>query len=250
MVQQGDLGDIILLHGHYLQDWLYYPTDYNWRLEPRLSGASRAVADIGTHWCDLVQFITGLKIAAVCANLKTVHPRRVKPEQKVDTFAGRGKHPARTSTVPISTEDTGTILLEFDNGAPGALTVSQVSAGRKNHEWFEIDGTKSAIAWDQEEPNKLWVGRREKSNEVVLKDPSLLHDGARFYVHYPGGHPEGYPDGLKNVFLSFYTYLQEGGDRSKKPPPFPTFADGHWENRVVEAVLTSNRKRGWVRVRK
>ncbi len=250
MVQQGDLGDIILLHGHYLQDWLYYPTDYNWRLEPRLSGASRAVADIGTHWCDLVQFITGLKIASVCANLKTVHPRRVKPEQKVDTFAGRGKPPARTSTVPISTEDTGTILLEFDNGVPGALTVSQVSAGRKNHEWFEIDGTKSAIAWDQEEPNKLWVGRREKSNEVVLKDPSLLHDGARFYVHYPGGHPEGYPDGLKNVFLSFYTYLREGRDRDKNPPPFPTFEDGHWENRVVEAVLTSNRKRGWVRVRK
>ncbi|MCC6396934.1 MAG: Gfo/Idh/MocA family oxidoreductase [Bacteroidetes bacterium] len=248
MVLAGETGDIRLVHGHYLQDWLFFDTDYNWRLDPGISGASRAVADIGSHWCDLVQFITGLRITAVCANLRTVYPKRKKPRETRVTFSGKAGGKDSSVSVSVETEDTGTIMFELSNGAAGSCVVSQVSAGRKNREWFEIDGSRCALSWDQEEPNQLWIGRRDGPNEVLIKDPSLLQPDARRYAHYPGGHPEGYPDGLKNLFLDFYTYLGNLEASRKEPPPFPTFEDGHWENLVVEAVLRSNKKRGWVRV--
>jgi predicted dehydrogenase len=173
----------------------------------------------------------------------------MKPPQAASTFKGKEERPLSAKPVAIATEDAATILLEFDNGATGLVAVSQVSAGRKNREWFEIDGSKSAIAWDQEEPNQLWIGHRERPNEVLIKDPSLLHERARAYAHYPGGHPEGYPDGPKNLFLNFYGFIREGKDPARGVPPFPTFEDGHRENCVVEAVLASHRKRGWVRVK-
>lgn len=249
MVEQGELGDIYLVHGHYLQDWLFFDTDYNWRLEPKISGASRAIADIGSHWCDLVQFITGERISAVCADLVTIHRTRHKPAGSVETF--KGKEIARRnegSVVTVRTEDAGSVLLRFANGARGVFTVSQVSAGRKNREWFEIDGSRKAIAWNQEEPNTLWVGCREKANETIIKDPSLLADSARPYAHYPGGHPEGYPDGLLNHFANFYKYIRTS-ESNRGTPDFPTFADGHRENLIVEAILKSARLRRWVDVK-
>jgi len=249
MVQKGELGDPYLVHGHYLQDWLYYRTDYNWRLESKISGASRAVADIGSHWCDLVQFITGLKISSVFAELATIHKTRNKPTAAVETFKGKEKKAGGAyKQVRIDTEDAGVVTLRFENGALGVVTVSQVSAGRKNREWFEIDGSRKAIAWDQEEPNQLWVGHREKPNEVVIKDPSLLDEGARKYAHYPGGHPEGYPDGAMNLFMNVYDFIRSGKDPRKDAPDFPTFADGHWENKVVDAVLKSHKTKRWVAV--
>ncbi|HEX9006950.1 MAG TPA: Gfo/Idh/MocA family oxidoreductase [Bacteroidota bacterium] len=249
LVRRGELGSVYLVHGHYLQDWLFYDTDYNWRLEPEISGASRAVADIGSHWCDLIQFVTGLKIRSVCADLATIHASRKRPLMSVETFKGKEEGIAGTEPVEVKTEDAGVIMFRLENGARGACTVSQVSAGRKNREWFEIDGSKMALAWDQEEPNTLWIGRRDRPNELLIKDPSLLDQEARPYAHYPGGHPEGYPDGPKNLFLGFYEFIRSGKDPRTTPPPFPTFADGHLENKIVEAVLTSNRDRQWVDIR-
>ncbi len=249
MVNKGQLGEIYLLHGHYLQDWLYYDTDYNWRLETAISGASRAVADIGSHWCDLVQFITGLKIESVFANLVTIHQTRKKPKRVLETFKGKEESAAQDyEKMPIKTEDAGIVMLQFENGARGVFTVSQVSAGRKNREWFEIDGSKKAIAWDQEEPNQLWVGYRERPNEIIIKDPSLLDETARKYAHYPGGHPEGYPDGPKNLFMNVYNFIRAGKDPRKDQPDFPTFADGYWEDKIIEAVLKSNKAKKWVAV--
>ena len=249
MVRTNELGEIYLVHGHYLQDWLYYDTDYNWRLESKTSGKSRAVADIGSHWCDLVQFITGLKIRRVFADLLTVHKTRKRPAGVVETFKGKEQRArGRTSSVPIDTEDAGSVLLEFETGARGVFTVSQVSAGRKNREWFEIDGSRKAIAWNQEEPNELWVGHRERSNEIIMKDPSLLNPAVRKYAHYPGGHPEGYPVGPKNLFGNVYAYIRSGKHRRGSAPDFPTFEDGHIEIRLVEAVLESNRRKRWIDV--
>jgi predicted dehydrogenase len=248
MVELGELGELFLIHGHYLQDWLHARTDYNWRIDPAISGASRAVADIGSHWCDLVQFVSGRRIVRVCANLGTVHPTRSRPRQSVETFRGKLKRGAGVESVRIKTEDLATVMLEFDGGARGVFTVSQVSAGRKNREWFEIDGSRKAIAWDQEEPNQLWVGRRDGPNETIIKDPALLHEKARRYAHYPGGHPEGYPDGPKNLFWNFYEFIRAGKDPLSEAAEFPTFADGHRAICVVEAILASQRRRGWVAV--
>ena len=250
MVLDGSLGSVYLAHGHYLQDWLYYATDYNWRLEPAISGASRAMADIGSHWCDLVQFVTGLEIREVCADLATVHPTRQKPAAHVATFKGKERKSSGAGTpVRVGTEDLGVVMLKFNNGARGVVTVSQVSAGRKNREWFEIDGSNHSLAWDQEDPNTLWVGHRERPNETIIKDPSLLAESARKYAHYPGGHPEGYPVGLKNLFINVYDFIREKRDPVREKTDFPTFADGHKENLVIEAVLRSNTKQRWEKVR-
>lgn len=246
MVQNGGLGSVYLVHGHYLQDWLFYDTDYNWRLEPAVSGASRAVADIGSHWFDLVQFVTGLKIASVCASLAIVHPKRIRPARTGNTFTGSSGGTALGEEVAVATEDAATILLKFENGALGAVAISQVSAGRKNREWFEIDGSKLAISWNQEDPNLLWVGHRDQPNESLIKDPSLLSEEARGYAHYPGGHPEGYPDSPKNLFLRFYDAIRSRKRSTTAQPDFPTFEDGHRENLIVDAVLESDRLRQWV----
>jgi len=249
-VRRGGLGDVYLVHGHYLQDWLFHAKDYNWRVELPVGGASRAVADIGTHWCDLVQFITGQRITRLSALLSTVHPWRTRPAGHDDTFKGK-ESPRRSGgkRVRIRTEDAAVILFELEGGAAGSVTVSQVSAGRKNREWFEIDGSKSALAWDQENPNELWIGRRDGPNETMIKDPALLDANARRYAHYPGGHPEGYPDGARNLFMNVYDFIRTGGDPREGKRDFPTFADGHRENRIVEAVLASAGSRRWVTVK-
>jgi predicted dehydrogenase len=249
MVERGELGDLHLVHGHYLQDWLLHDTDYNWRLESKISGASRAVADIGSHWFDLLQFVTGAKIQRVFAHLFTVHPKRKKPRQEVETYKGKELGaPEEYDEVEIDTEDGGFVLVHFDNGVHGSLTVSQVSSGRKNRQWFEVDGSRSAISWNQEEPNSLWIGHRDQPNQTLIKDPSLLDANARGYAHYPGGHPEGYPDGPRNLFGNFYRYIRAGKKPGTDPEDFPTFRDGDWEVKVVEAVLKSNERQEWVEV--
>jgi predicted dehydrogenase len=240
----GDLGRIYAVHGSYLQDWLLLENDWNWRLVPELSGESRAVADVGSHWCDLVQFVTGLKIVRVMADLVTIHPTRKRPKVEVETYAGKVLRPEDFEDVPINTEDYGSILVEFDTGAHGCLTVNQCAAGRKNRLYFEIDGSKCAIVWNQERPNELWVGRRDGPNQTIMKDPSLLYPAAREYAHYPGGHNEGYPDGPKNFFRNVYGFIagvRTGGD-------FSTFVDGHNEIAICDAVLKSSRERKWVDV--
>ncbi|MFC1465019.1 MAG: Gfo/Idh/MocA family protein [Candidatus Brachytrichaceae bacterium NZ_4S206] len=246
MVQNGDLGDVRIVHGSYLQDWLLLPTDWNWRLEPELGGEMRAVADIGSHWLDLMTFVTGLRIEAVCADFATFIPVRKKPAKPIDTFTGKLQTATDTVDQPIHTEDYATILLRYEGGARGALTVSQVSAGRKNRLFFEINGAKSSLAWDSERPNELWVGHRERPNEVLMKDPSLLDPLARQFASYPGGHNEGFPDTFKQLYVAVYRYLRAGDFDAA--PDFPTFEDGHYELALGEAILQSARERRWVEV--
>lgn len=239
-----DVGRVLAVQGSYLQDWLFKETDWNWRLVPELSGDSRAIADVGSHWCDLIQYVTGLKITRVMADLVTLHPTRKRPKVEVETYAGKVLKPEEMEDVAIGTEDYASVLLEFDSGAHGVLTVNQCAAGRKNRLFYEINGSKCGLSWDQEKPNELWIGHRDRPNEVMMKDPSLLYPEAREYAHYPGGHNEAYPDGPKNLFRNVYGFIagtRKGGD-------FATFLDGHNEIAICDAVLKSSRAKQWVDV--
>lgn len=249
MLENGELGEVYLAHGHYLQDWLYYDTDYNWRLENEVSGNSRAIADIGSHWCDMIQFLTGLKIKKVFADLFTIHPTRLKPTQTAETFKRKeiGKI-SKVDEVKINTEDGGAVIFHFENGRRGVFTISQVSAGRKNNFQFEIDGSKKSVAWNQEEPNKLWIGYREKANEILIKDPSLLNPNAMQFAHFPGGHPEGYPDTSKNLFVVVYDLIRSEKDPRKEKKLFANFEDGYYENKIVEAILESSKTERWIEI--
>jgi len=241
----GILGDVFHVCGSYTQDWLFYPTDYNWRVLAEEGGALRAIADIGTHWLDLMANITGLEVEAVCADLKTVWPVRQRPKGEVETFSGKtGPKQVELEPIDIQTEDYGCVLLKFKNGARGTLYVSQVYAGRKNCLRLEVAGSKASLAWNSEAPNEMWIGHREKANELLIRDPSLLGDYARQYANYPGGHNEGFPDTMKQCFRSFYGYIQAGDFDA--PPTFPTFEDGHKEILLCEAILKSHREQRWV----
>jgi predicted dehydrogenase len=244
MVQSGATGEVLAVQGTYSQDWLFYATDYNWRLEPEVGGNSRAMADIGSHWCDMVEHVTGMKIAAVCAELATWHPVRKKPKKAIETYAGKLLKPEDYEDRPINTEDYGAILLRFEGRARGAFTINQVAAGRKNRLLMEIYGTKCGVAWDGENPNELWIGRRDGNNEVLIKDPSLLDDSARGFADLPGGHAEGYGDTFKQFFRRFYAAIR---DRSKAAE-LPSFEAGLRQLRVVEAVLASSKQGGWVNI--
>jgi predicted dehydrogenase len=247
MVARGEMGRIFSIHGSYLQDWLFEETDYNWRLEPEQSGPSRAVADIGSHWMDLVEHVSGLRAVEVLADFATFHPMRRKPLRPVETYAGKILRPEDYTDVPIETEDYATILFRFEGGARGALTVSQVSAGRKNRLSFELDGSRRAAAWSSETPNSLWIGRRDGPNEELMKDPSLVHPEVRGLIDFPGGHNEAFPDTSKQLFKEVYQRIASGQDG---PPPFPTFADGLRELVLCEAILESKERGAWVKVPK
>jgi predicted dehydrogenase len=232
-------------------DWQgqLYDCDFNWRVLAEDGGNLRAVADIGTHWLDLVQFIVGSKVSAVCADLRTVHATRQRPGGGVETFSGKGSAPRKTEPIAVSTDDCGCVMLRFDNGANGCLWVSQTTAGRKNCLRFEIAGSQQSFAWNSEVPNELWIGHRDRPdrpNEMLIRDPALMSASARAIASYPGGHNEGFPDTFKQLFRSFYGYVAAGDFTA--PPPFPTFADGHREVLLCEAVLRSAREGRWVEV--
>lgn len=246
MVQNKELGDLFIFDGSYLQDWLLLPTDWNWRLEPELGGSLRAVGDIGSHWLDLITFISGLHVEKVFADFKTFLPIRKKPSKPVETYTGKLLQASDYIDQPIHTEDYASILLHFENGVRGVLTVSQVSAGRKNRLYYEIYGSKSAIAWDSERPNEMWIGHRDQANQVLMKDPSLLSAEARSVVSYPGGHNEGFPDTFKQLSKRVYRYIRAGDLTAK--PDFPTFADGHYEMILSDAILCSSKEGRWVDV--
>jgi predicted dehydrogenase len=247
-IADGDLGKVNLVHGSYLQDWLLYETDYNWRLAPEVGGKSRAVADIGSHWCDIVQFVTGKRIVEVFADLATVLPIRKKPKTNVTTFGAQSTEEIEYEDVQINTEDYASVLFRFEDGSRGVFTVSQVSAGRKNRLSFEIDGSKSSVFWNQEEPEKLWIGHRDKPNEILLADPALFAPEAKSAIHHPGGHNEGWPDALKNMMLNYYTFIREGKDPLKDKPNFATFEDGHISMTITDAILESHEQQKWVKV--
>ncbi len=242
MVRERALGDVRLVSGHYLQDWLLLETDWNWRLEPERGGDLRAVADIGSHWMDLTTFLTGRKIVAVMADLATFIKTRRQPAGPVETFStGRG---VNTVEREIHTEDAATILLRYEDGARGALAVSQVSPGRKNSLVFEIDGSSSSAAWNSERPDELWIGHRGRTNELLLRDPAILNDEGRRAASLPGGHAEGFADTFRALYEAVYAAVAAGepGDG------YPTFADGHDEMLVCDAVARSSREGRWVEV--
>ena len=246
MIQSGALGRIHSITGSYVQDWLLYPTDYNWRVLSGEGGKLRAVADIGTHWLDLVQFITGLSVSAVQADLKTVHTTRHRPIGEVETFSAKVQAPEATESIAIETEDSGAALLRFNGGAHGSLWVSQITAGRKNCLRYEIAGSEATVAWNSEQPNELWIGHRNQANQQLLRDPGLVSEAARAHISYPGGHNEGYDDSFKHAFKSFYDYIATGDFSA--PEPFPTFADGHKEILLCEAILESHDGGRWVEI--
>jgi predicted dehydrogenase len=244
MVASGEVGDVFSIIGSYTQDWLLYPTDYNWRVLAEEGGAVRAVGDIGTHWLDMMQTITGAKVTEVCADLKIVHPVRKRPKGEVETYSGKVDQVQATDDVPINTEDCGTVMLRLDNGAKGCLWVSQTTAGRKNCLRYEIAGSKKALYWDSQSPNEMWLGYRNKPNERLDKDPGLASANVQNFIGYPGGHNEGYPDSFKQCFKAFYSFI-ENGDKSAKPQ-FATFAEGHHEVVLCEAIFKSHQEGKWV----
>jgi predicted dehydrogenase len=248
MIAGGELGDVHFVHGAYLQDWLLEDTDFSWRLEPEKGGESSAVGDIGSHWCDLVQHVAGRRIVEVLADLTTVVGTRLRPSTSTEAFS-RGADTGREA-VSIRSEDLATVLVRFEGGAKGCVSVGQVCAGHKNGLWFEVNGRRASLRWLQERQNELWIGRRDGANLSLAKDPSLLAPSARAYAHLPGGHQEGWSDAFCNVMRDIYTFIAEGrrpGD--PRPPAFATFEDGYHAACVVDAILESHRRGAvWMRV--
>lgn len=244
LVESGELGRVLLMHGQYLQDWLLNETDWNWRLEPGLGGDMRVVADIGSHWLDLMTFIGGKRLNAVCADFATLMETRKRPTKPVATFAGKTLDPADYEEIAIATEDYGSILLRYEDGVHGVCTVSQMSAGRKNHLAFEIDCANASVAFNSEDPEQLWIGRRDRASELLLRDPALLSPSARSTTDYPGGHAEGFPDTFKQLYKKVYAAIEAGGPPEN--PDYPTFADGVYSLQIGEALLTSARENRWV----
>ncbi len=248
-IARGDIGKPHFLVGQYLQDWLLKETDYSWRLEPDKGGASSALGDIGSHWCDLAQHMSGLRITHVLGDITTVLPTRKKPAGSREAFAAVDST-QKLEEVAIKVEDLASVLLRFDNGAKGSFSVGQVCAGHKNDLELEICGSKSSMKWRQEHQNELLLGYRDKPNEILQKDPSLLAEAARGYAHLPGGHQESWADAFANVMRDIYGFIAEGKKPTDAhPPAFATFEDGYRANCIVEAILASAAKgSAWTKV--
>jgi len=238
-VASGETGAVRLLHGTYLQDWLLRPDDSNWRVDEQLGGASRAFADIGSHWCDLAEFVSGHRIVRLSARLLTAVPERVSEEGRHAFSSGGDGGEARR----VTTEDAAVVQFETDGGAVGSVVVSQVSAGRKNRLWIELDGAEEALAFDQEQPEELWSGRREALT-IVRRDPVTLSPAAARFAFLPGGHPQGYADCFDAFVADFYESVRSGSTVEG----MPTFSDGLRAAHITDAVLTSSRDERWVDV--
>jgi predicted dehydrogenase len=238
-VADGTTGPLRLIHGSYLQDWLLRPDDDNWRVDEHLGGASRAFADIGSHWCDLAEFISGHRISRVCARTMTALPERYRSDAHAAFQSVNGHGSAR----PVTTEDVAIVQFETDLGAVGATVISQVSAGRKNRLLLELDGAQEALEFNQEEPESLWVGTREHAL-LIKRDPEALSGAARTYAVLPGGHPQGYGD----CFNAFVAEVYAAAVTGEIPGGMPQFPDGLRAARLTDAVLASARAKRWIDV--
>jgi predicted dehydrogenase len=241
MVLAGDIGDVRFVTGHYHQDWLSRPTDWNWRLESEVGGALRSVGDIGTHWVDLSSFISGRKPEAVMAELTTFLPERQKPTGPVETFASAG---GATETVAIDTDDAAMILIRFEGGARGVMSTSQVNIGRKNSLQWDIAGATASLAWDSETPDHLFIGHRDAPNQTLMRDFTLMNPTGIAAASLPPGHVEGFADSFFAFFRAVYADVAAGGRQPGST--WATFEDGHDEMRFCDAVLRSAREGRWV----
>jgi predicted dehydrogenase len=238
-VAGGQTGPLRLLHGTYLQDWLLRPGDDNWRVDERLGGASRAFADIGSHWCDLAEFVSGHRIVRLSARMLTAVPERFSAAGR-KAFASDG---VGGEARPVATEDAVVVQFETDAGAIGSVVISQISAGRKNRLWIELDGAEETLAFDQEHPEELWCGRRE-AETIIRRDPATLSPPAARLAFLPGGHPQGYADCFDSFVADFYGGIPGGS----AVDGMPMFSDGLRAALITDAVLTSSREERWVEV--
>ena len=244
MCSSGELGELLVVQGSYSQDWLLSQTEWNWRLDSKTNGPSRAMADIGSHWCDMAEFVTGQQITSLCADLQTFHKTRGKPKGAAETFSVSAPSQLDRVDSEVDTEDFGAVLFRMGDRIRGAFTASQVAAGRKNHLLLEIFGTLASISWDAENPNKLWVGRRDESNRILMKDPTLLNRTARAYADFPGGHAEGYDATFKQLFRNFYRSVSN----VEIEPTYPQFRDGQRQLALVQSELASSSQHAWIGV--
>ena len=244
-IHAGELGEIWNVHGGYLQDWLARPTDWNWRLEPDKAGELRAVGDIGSHWLDLTQWLTGQHVVEVLADLGTAIPVRRRPMGEVETFASAAD--VEREDAEMATEDLAHILVRYERGARGSLVLSQVATGRKNSIRYEVDGSRAALAWEGERHEELWIGHRDAPNEVLLRNPGLLTPEAAQWTHLPVAHAEGFASTFRELYRAVYTDVARGGPSDE--PNYPTFRDGHLENVLGDAIALSHRERRWVEVK-
>lgn len=243
-VAAGDVGKPILVHGHYIQDWLLYDTDWNWRLETAAGGETRAISDIGSHWLDAMTFVTGEPITQVSAELHTVHPVRRRPAGEVVTFTKTEAD--ELIEVDVTSDDIALVHLRFANGARGSVVVSQVSAGRKNLLEWEVDGTAGSLAWNSERPDELWLGHRDEPNGTYFRNPGSLSEAAAAITFYPGGHVEGFGETFRGLFERVYADIRAG--RPSEKPAYPDFADGVTGLKVEEAIRRSAASGNWENV--
>lgn len=243
MREAGAFGEILVVQGTYSQDWMLYESDWNWRVDPKVSGPSRVMADIGSHFFDMAEHVSGLKVTEVCSDLQIFYPTRKQPKGGGESFSGKLGSAGETVDTKVVTEDFGATLFRMGN-ARGTMTASQVSAGRKNGLVLEIYGTKGGASWRQERPEELWLGHRDAPNQVLMKDPSLLTEAARGFADYPGGHAEGYPDTFKQLFRRFYASIADPA----LTPDYPVMADGLRQMKILDAELASHKSRAWVSV--
>jgi len=250
LLQEKALGEkLFFIRGGFHQDWLLYDTDYNWRVEAAKGGAVRAIGDLGTHWMDLIEHITNLRVEKVLADLACFIPVRKKPQGFIQTFADQELKATDWEEVQMDTEDMAIVLLKFSGvETRGLMTISQISAGRKCRLFYEISGSQGSVAWDSERANELWMGYRDKPNEILIKNPSLMHSSAKKYARYPAGHGEGSPDSHTACNRAIYEYIRQEKFKKGGEPDFPTFADGHHQQQLCEAILQSSRQREWVKV--
>jgi predicted dehydrogenase len=249
MVRDGTLGEPRFVTGSYHQDWLLLETDWNWRLVSERQGTLRAVADIGSHWLDLMRFVTGRRVVEVLADLHTFVPERNHPLVEVGTFAGHGvADDVERVRERMTSDDAAGILLRLEGGVRGVCSVSQVSAGRKNRLTWELNGSLRSVAWTSDDPEYLWVGHRGRPNEIESKDPALITDLGAAVTGYPAGHVEGYPDTFRGLFAAVYADVAAG--QPSAGPAYPTFVDGHDVALVCQAVAESARSQTWAPVRR
>lgn len=244
IIRDGDLGEIFSISGTYCQDWLLFDTDYSWRLNASESGNTRVVADIGSHWMDLSEFVSGQRIVEVMADFSIIHKTRRKPRKQILAFSNEHFSPDDYEEIPVNTEDCASVMFRYENGAKGSAYFSQVIAGKSVAINLMVGGYKKSAEWNSEACNRLAVGNRDSFNQIFEKGQSTVHPDTLPLVAYPFGHLEGFPDAFKQCFKQVYT----SAEHPDAPKDYATFEDGLREMVLCEKIFESNATQKWVRI--